>query len=70
MSALSLMMGLYKKLVANAEAGSEVLFLANDISSFVKKIKKSDSVMIEVNFFDHGKEQFKFDVSGLDWSRF
>lgn len=64
--------GPVQKLVANeAEAGSsEVLFLANDISSFVNKLKKSDSVMIEVNFFDHGKEQFKFDVSGLDWSGF
>lgn len=64
--------GPVQELAANeAEAGSsEVLFLANDISSFVNKLKKSDSVMIEVNFFDHGKEQFKFDVSGLDWSRF
>lgn len=64
--------GPVQKLVANeAEAGSsEVLFLADDISSFVEKLKKSDNVMIEVNFFDHGKEQFKFDVSGLDWSRF
>ena len=64
--------GPVQKLVANeAEAGSsEVLFLANDISSFVEKLKKSDSVMIEVNFYDHGKEQFKFNVSGLEWSRF
>lgn len=64
--------GPVQELAANeAEAGSsEVLFLADNISSFVEKLKKSDSVMIEVNFFDHGKEQFKFDVSGLDWSRF
>lgn len=54
-----------------AEAGSsEVLFLADDAAGFVEKLKQSDTVMIEVNFFNHGNEQFKFDVSGLEWSRF
>lgn len=54
-----------------AEAGSsEVLFLAEDVASFVEKLKNSDMVMVEVNFFDHGNEQFKFNVSGLEWSRF
>lgn len=54
-----------------AEAGSsEVLFLTNNISGFVKKLKKSKNVTVEVNFYNHGAEQFKFDVSGLEWSRF
>lgn len=54
-----------------AEAGSsEVLFLAEDVASFVEKLKNSDLVMVEVNFFDHGNEQFKFNVSGLEWTRF
>lgn len=54
-----------------AEAGSsEVLFLTNNISGFVKKLKESTNVTVEVNFYNHGAEQFKFDVSGLEWSRF
>lgn len=54
-----------------AEAGaSEVLFLAGNKSKFVEKIKKSKTAMIEVNFYNHGAEQFKFDLSGLEWSHF
>jgi len=56
---------------SEAEAGSsEVLFLSNNVSSFAKKIHQSSRLMIEVNFYDHGAEQFKFDVSGLEWSKF
>lgn len=56
---------------SEAEAGSsEVLFLTNNISGFVKKLKSSKTIMVEVNFYNHGAEQFKFDVSGLEWSRF
>ena len=56
---------------AEAEAGSnEVLFLANNPASFAKKLKSANTVMVEVQFFDHGKEQFEFDVSGLEWSYF
>lgn len=56
---------------AEAEAGSsEVLFLANNQGGFVKKLKSAQSVMIEVQFFNHGKEQFKFDVSDLNWDKF
>ena len=54
-----------------AEAGSsEVLFLTNNIGGFVKKLKSSKTVTVEVNFYNHGAEQFKFDVYGLEWSRF
>lgn len=64
--------GAVEKYTTNeAEAGaSEVLFLANNKSKFVKKLKSAKTVMIEVQFFDHGKEQFKFDVSGLNWDKF
>lgn len=64
--------GSIQKLATNeAEAGSsEVLFLANDISGFVEKLKTSENLIVEVNFYDHGNEQFQFNVSGLDWSRF
>lgn len=56
---------------SEAEAGSsEVLFLTNNVSGFVKRLKDSETVMVEVNFYNHGAEQFKFDVSGLEWSRF
>lgn len=54
-----------------AEAGSsEVLFLTNNIGGFVKKLKNSKTVTVEVNFYNHGAEQFKFDVYGLEWSHF
>jgi len=64
--------GPVEKVAANeaAAGSSEVLFLANDISGFVKKLKAAKTVMIEVEFFNHGKEQFKFDVSGLEWGKF
>lgn len=56
---------------SEAEAGSsEVLFLTNNIGGFVKKLKNSKTVTVEVNFYNHGAEQFKFDVYGLEWSRF
>lgn len=53
-----------------AAGSSEVLFLANGVSGFVERLKGAESVMIEVEFYDHGKEQFKFDVSNLKWDRF
>lgn len=61
-----------KKYATNKADGgaSEVLFLAKDTSGFVKKLKNAKSVTIEVNFYNHGAEQFKFDVSGLEWSHF
>lgn len=64
--------GSVERLVANeAEAGSsEVLFLADDTSGFVDKLKRAEKLMVEVNFYNHGDEQFKFDVSGLEWTRF
>ena len=49
---------------------SEVLFLENDLSGFVNKLKSSERVMVEVQYYDRGAEQFKFDVAGLDWSHF
>lgn len=56
---------------SRAEGGSsEVLFLTNNISGFVERLKKSENVTIEVNFYNHGAEQFKFDISGLEWSHF
>lgn len=64
--------GSIQKLEASeaAAGSSEVLFLANDISGFANKLKSAEQVIVEVNFFNHGNEQFKFDVSGLDWSHF
>lgn len=64
--------GPVQKLATNEASGghSESLFLAEGISAFVEKLKESETVMIEVNFYDHGTEQFKFDVSELNWSRF
>lgn len=56
--------------VEAAAGSSELLFLANNPSGFVNRLKSADTVMVEVQFYNHGKEQFKFDVSGLEWSHF
>ncbi len=64
--------GPVQKLATSEASGgrSESLFLEDGINAFVEKLKESETVMIEVNFYDHGTEQFKFDVSELNWSRF
>ena len=64
--------GPVQKLATSEASGgrSESLFLVDGISAFVEKLKESETVMIEVNFYDHGTEQFKFNVSELNWSHF
>ena len=41
------------------------LFMIHRGDLLIEKIKASKRVTLELNFFDHGSEQFKFDVRGL-----
>ncbi|MFA9487130.1 MULTISPECIES: hypothetical protein [unclassified Moraxella] len=53
--------------MSNADNGlNDVLFFDNP-KAFIKKLKSSKSVIIEAPFFNHGKEQFEFNIAGLDW---
>jgi hypothetical protein len=47
-----------------ADYSSDVLFASNE-DWFVKKLKASKEVVIELPFYQHGNVQFSFDVSGL-----
>ena len=49
---------------------SDVLFVMHDNteSKIISSLKKSKKLVIEVPFYQEGKKQFTFDVSGLNWS--
>lgn len=48
------------------------LFISSskNIKKFAEKLKKSKKMIVELHFFNHGKEQFTFDVSNLEWKHF
>lgn len=56
----------------SSSGSSDVLFISGqkNLKKFVSNLKKSKKVILELNFFDHGKEQFTFDIEGLDWKHF
>ncbi|MBN6078054.1 hypothetical protein HYE59_11120 [Aggregatibacter actinomycetemcomitans] len=59
--------------MVGAEGGSsDVLFISGkkNMQQFMDKLRKSKKMIVEASFFDHGKEQFTFYVSGLDWKHF
>ena len=49
---------------------SDVLFVMydNTESKIINSLKNSKKLVIEVPFYQEGKKQFTFDVSGLNWS--
>lgn len=49
---------------------SDVLFVMYDKTEnqIISKLKTSNKLVIEVPFFQEGKKQFTFDVSGLKWN--
>ena len=49
---------------------SDLLFVAYDKteSKIISQLKNSKKVVIEVPFYQQGKKQFTFDVSGLEWN--
>lgn len=57
--------------MARAAAGSsEAMFLDGSEEIFADKLKKSNTVMLEIGFFNNGNQQFTFDIAGLEWSKF
>lgn len=55
------------------DSGShDTLFIdgKKNLARFMDKLKKSKKLTVEVAFFNHGKEQFKFDIDGLEWKHF
>ena len=49
---------------------SDLLFVAYDKteSKIISQLKNSKKLVIEVPFYQQGKKQFAFDVSGLEWN--
>lgn len=49
---------------------SDLLFIAYDEtkSKIISQLKNSKKLVIEVPFYQEGKKQFTFDVSGLEWN--
>ncbi|MEZ2773477.1 zinc ribbon domain-containing protein [Acinetobacter pseudolwoffii] len=49
---------------------SDLLFVAYDKteSKIISQLKNSKKLVIEVPFYQQGKKQFTFDVSGLEWN--
>lgn len=49
---------------------SDLLFIAYDKteSKIISQLKNSKKLVIEVPFYQQGKKQFTFDVSGLEWN--
>lgn len=50
-----------------AGGSSEAMFLDSSEDEFINQLKKSKKTMIEIGFFNNGNQQFKFDVSDLEW---
>ena len=59
-------------MVGTDDGTSDVLFISGskNIKRFVEKLRKSKKVIIEASFYDHGREQFSFEVGNLDWKHF
>ncbi len=54
--------------LARAAAGSsETMFLDGSIEAFIQDLKKSNTAMLEIGFFNYGNQQFEFETSGLEW---
>lgn len=54
--------------LAKAAAGSsETMFLDGETEMFIQDLKKSNTAMLEIGFFNYGNQQFEFETSGLDW---
>ncbi len=51
-----------------SDGSSDVIFINNE-SNFISKLKKSKKILIEVLFFNHGKEIIEFNIEGLQWNR-
>ncbi|NNH77377.1 hypothetical protein HLH17_06775 [Acinetobacter sp. ANC 5380] len=56
-------------LVGTKDYSSEILFIESDHDSkqFIQRIKKANQVIVELPFYQGGRQQFKFDIDGLKW---
>lgn len=53
--------------LSRASSGSsDVLFVSNS-TQFIKQLRSAKAVIVEVEFYDHGREQFTFAPAGLNW---
>ena len=50
----------------SSDGSSEYAFIRNE-SGFLANLKKSKRVIIEAEFYQQGRQQFKFDTAGLEW---
>lgn len=59
-------------MVGTDDGTSDLLFIssAKNMKRFTEKLRKAKKVIVEAQFFDYGRAQFQFDVSGLDWKHF
>ena len=57
------------ELSSTTDYSSDVLFITNDydISDFVESLHNSEKLIVELPFYQEGKKQFNFTVSGLNW---
>nr|DAN76898.1 MAG TPA: type VI secretion protein [Caudoviricetes sp.] len=54
--------------MAMSDDGShDVLFMNDNVKSFIQGLKIADTVMIEAPFYDFGNAQYEFKVAGLKW---
>jgi hypothetical protein len=49
-----------------SHSGSDTVFITKE-KDFIKMLKKSKKLIIEAPLFNHGRDQYEFDVSGLKW---
>lgn len=58
--------------VGSDSFANDMLFLSGDksIKKFADKLKTSKKVVLELDFFQRGREQFSFNIEGLDWKHF
>ncbi|MFW2082272.1 hypothetical protein ACNPQK_15000 [Acinetobacter guillouiae] len=59
------------ELSATTDYSGDVLFISNDydVDTFIKSLKKSKKLIIELPFYQEGKKQFSFTVSGINWGK-
>ncbi|OTG78500.1 hypothetical protein B9T31_17590 [Acinetobacter sp. ANC 4558] len=59
------------ELSSTTDYSSDVLFISHDydVDTFIKSLKKSKKLIIELPFYQEGKKQFSFTVSEINWGK-
>lgn len=60
------------RMVGSENGDNSTIFISSskEMTAFVNKLKKSKKLIVEASFYNYGKGQFTFDVSGLNWKHF